>query len=196
MSLLHKRGVQRITAINCLILFFLLSDFSVDAQHITVSTNALQWASLGTMNANAGISVSRHFSLEAGARYNPFTFHKSSGLMLRNKQTTAYAGVRWWPWYVFSGWWISGRGQYSKFSETGIWRYALNEGTGIGMVISGGYTLMISRKINIEFSVGGWAGQYIDHKLYHCPLCKEIRESGPKQFIALDDVAISVVYMF
>ena len=174
----------------------MLIDIRAGAQHVSISTNALQWANLGTVNANAGLSVARHFSLEAGARYNPFTFHKSSGMMLRNKQTTAYAGVRWWPWYVFSGWWISGRGQYSRFSDTGIWRYALNEGTGVGLVLSGGYTWMVSKKINIEFSIGGWAGRYLDHKLYHCPSCMEIRESGPKNFIAPDDVSVSFMYMF
>lgn len=165
-------------------------------QHVSVSTNAVQWANFGTVNMNAGVSMARHLSVEAGFRYNPFTFHKSSGLMMRNQQTTAFAGVRWWPWYVFSGWWISGRGQYSKFSDTGIWRYALNEGSRVGAVLSCGYTWMVSRKINIEFGIGGWGGIYLNHNLYHCPSCMESRECSSGAFGTLDDLSVSVMYMF
>lgn len=134
MNLLYKRGGVFVFSGIWLVLF-LLNGFSASAQHVSISTNAVQWANLGTVNANVGISVSRHFSIETGARYNPFAFHKPSGLTIQNKQTTAYAGMRWWPCYVFSGWWISGKAQYSKFSDTGLWRYALNEGTAVGLVL-------------------------------------------------------------
>lgn len=104
--------------------------------------------------------------------------------------------MRWWPWYVFSGWWISGKAQYSKFSDTGLWRYALNEGTAVGLVLSAGYTLMVSKRVNLEFGIGGWGGRNLKHTLYHCPLCMEIRESGPRNFISIDDVSVSFMYMF
>lgn len=188
--------------INRSIIYFLLTSIClfaltpVKAQHFTIQTNAVQWAELGTINAAVGISTSRHFSLEAGFRYNPFTFHKSSGLTIKNQKTSVYAGIRYWPWYVFSGWWISGRGQWEKFSDTGLWRYALNEGSRAGIVLSTGYTWMISKKINIEFGIGGWGGRYIDHMLYHCPSCMEVRESGPGGFIAIDDLSVSFVYIF
>lgn len=195
MNLLYKRGRVFVFSGIGLVLF-LLNGFYASAQHVSLSTNAVQWANLGTVNANVGVSVSRHFSIEAGARYNPFAFHKPSGLMIQNKQTTAYAGMRWWPWYVFSGWWISGKAQYSKFSDTGLWRYALNEGTGVGLVLSAGYTLMVSKRVNLEFGIGGWGGRNLKHTLYHCPLCMEIRESGPRNFISIDDVSVSFMYMF
>lgn len=174
----------------------LFAQASAKAQHFAIQTNVVQWANLGTVNVATGISLSRHFSAEAGFRYNPFTFQKSSGLTIKNQQISAYTGIRYWPWYVFSGWWISGRGQWEKFSDTGLWRYALNEGSRAGIVLSAGYTWMINKKINIEFGIGGWGGRYIDHTLYHCPSCMEIRESGPGGFIALDDLSVSFVYIF
>ena len=41
---------------------------------------------------------------------------------------TFAAGARWWPWYVFSGWWVGLKGQYSDYVKTGVWRPALEEG--------------------------------------------------------------------
>lgn len=177
------------------VIFFLFA-FSAEAQHISVSTNALQWANYGTANLEMGISIARHFSLEAGGRYNPFSYSKKSGLTVRNCQKTAYAGIRYWPWYVFSGWWAGIKGQWSDYSKTGIWRYAVDEGTRFGIGLSAGYTWMISKRINLDFGIGGWGGRQTEYTLYHCTKCMDIRESGPGNFIALDDVAISLMIMF
>lgn len=49
----------------------MLARVPANAQHFTIQTNAMQWANLGTLNGAAGISLSRHFSMEAGFRYNP-----------------------------------------------------------------------------------------------------------------------------
>lgn len=130
-------------------LFFLIlaaKPQTVEAQNVAISTNAVDWLNFGTANIGVGVDVSRHFSVEAGARYNPWSFiRKSSGLAVMNRQTTAFVGVRFWPWYIFSGWWIAARCQYSDFSDTGIWRYALNEGKALGASLSFGYTLMLSK---------------------------------------------------
>lgn len=181
-------------------LFFLIfaaKPQTVEAQNVAISTNAVDWLNFGTANIGVGLDVSRHFSVEAGARYNPWSFsRKSSGLTVMNRQTTAFAGVRFWPWYIFSGWWIAARCQYSDFSDTGIWRYALNEGKALGASLSFGYTLMLSRHFNMEFGAGVWGGRLLEHNLYHCPQCMRIRESGPKAFIAPDNISVSVIYLF
>ncbi len=177
------------------ILLFVISVTS-RAQHVSVSTNALGWADYGTVNLSAGVSLSRHLSFEAGGRYNPFSFQRQSGLTVRNQRKTAFAGVRYWPWYVFSGWWMGVKGQWSEYSRTGIWRFAVDEGTGYGIGLSTGYTWMISKRFNLDFGIGGWGGRLYEHTLYHCLKCMEIRESSPKNFIALDDVSVSLMIMF
>lgn len=185
--------MKRLVATGIL-LFVIL--FTSRAQHMSVSTNVLGWADYGTINLSAEVSLARHFSFEAGGRYNPFSFQRQSGLTVRNQQKTAYAGVRYWPWYVFSGWWMGIKGQWSEYSRTGIWRFAVDEGKRYGVGLSAGYTWMISKGFNIDFGIGGWGGRIYDHTLYHCLKCMEIRETGPKNFIALDDVSVSLMIIF
>ena len=60
---------HRIALAVCLLLTTILS-----AQEVSLSTNLLDWANLGTANLQAGISFSRHLSLHAGARYNKWDF--------------------------------------------------------------------------------------------------------------------------
>ena len=166
------------------------------AQTVAIGTNLFDWADLGTINLEAGVSFARHFSAEVGGRYNPWTFHKAkSGLTIKNQQATAFAGVRYWPWYVFSGWWISAKAQFSKYSETGIWRYALDEGKAVGAGISFGYTLMLNKKLNIEFGIGCWGGAKLSRTLYHCPNCMIIREQGNKGFFFFFYISISLIYV-
>ena len=60
------------------------------AQIWTVQTNLLDWAALGTVNAEVGASLSQHFSFVAGGRYNPWEFTDTKNdVPVRNRQTTA-----------------------------------------------------------------------------------------------------------
>lgn len=167
-----------------------------DAQKISLETNIVEWANLGTVNLECGVSVSRHFSVIAGTKYNPWTFNKTDGYPMYNQQTTGYAGVRYWPWYVFSGWWIGAKGQYRNYSKTGIWRPSLETGSIIGAGLSFGYTLMLHKSLNIEFGAGCFAGRQIKYTLYECPKCMDVRDIGPRNYIGLDDVSISLMYLF
>lgn len=44
------------------------------AQEFAVSTNLADYADLGTLNFEASYGIARHWSLVAGAKYNPFTY--------------------------------------------------------------------------------------------------------------------------
>ncbi|MBR6211558.1 MAG: DUF3575 domain-containing protein [Bacteroidales bacterium] len=165
----------------------------------TVQTNVLDWAALGTANAEIGMSVSQHFSLVVGGRYNPWEFTDSKyNIPIRNQQQTAYLGVRFWPWYVNSGFWISAKAQYMfSFSNTGIWRAALKEGkNGIGGALAAGYTFMLSKHFNLEAGIGGWAGVFKEYGFYSSHNKYEVREEGRKTFIYPDQVSLSLVYVF
>ncbi len=169
--------------------------FSSNAQHVSISSNVLDLA-LCSANLSAGVAVSRHFSLDLGAVHNPHSMVKESGLQVSNMHKTAYLGVRYWPWYVFSGWWVSAKAQYSEFSRTGVWRLALEEGKAVGGGFSAGYTLMLSKRLNLDLGAGLWAGQKMDYHMYHCVNCMNIREEGSKFFIAPDKVSISLMFVF
>ena len=170
---------------------------TVKAQRVAISTNVVDWANVATVNLEAGLSVHQHFSLLAGAKYNPWKFRTLNlGIPLYNNQTTAYAGFRYWPWYVFSGWWLGVQAQYTDYSETGLWRHALDTGKAIGGGLSFGYTLMLHKNLNLEFGAGMWAGRRYEHMLYCCPDCMRVRGSDPGNFVAINDISISFMYVF
>lgn len=194
--------IKRFVTIIFLVTAAVTSSNDVMAQErratpVSLSTDIVDWANFGTINLEAGAGLGRHLSVTAGAKYNPWSFKTQKlGLQLYNKQTTAYAGLRYWPWYVFSGWWIGAQTQYTQYAETGIWRHALDTGSAVGGGLSLGYTLMLHEKLNLEFGAGAWAGRRYKHTLYCCPECMDVRESGPSNFIALNDISVALMYVF
>ena len=87
----------------CLILSVLVSA-TLNAQKFSVSTDVLDYACLGTLNADFSYAFSRHWSLVAGARYNPFTFGKDGSQSQFQLRQQSYAlGARFWPWHIWSG---------------------------------------------------------------------------------------------
>ena len=90
------------------------------AQNWSVSTNLVDYVSLGTLNAEGGVGVGRRVTLQASARVNPWTFHKGDpDSQMQNRHQTYAAGIRYWPWHIYSGWWISGMAQYQEYNRGG-----------------------------------------------------------------------------
>ena len=188
--------MKRLLLIGLLGLLPLMSS----AQIWTVQTNVLDWAALGTVNAEVGMSLSQHFSLVAGGRLNPWEFKdKKNDIFVHNQQKTVYLGVKYWPWYVNSGLWFSAKAQYvPSFSVTGLWSKAIYEGkNGIGGVLSAGYTFMLSKHFNLEAGIGGWAGVFQDYTVRNSQANSNyIREEGRKTCVLPDQVSLSLVYVF
>ena len=177
----------------------LILPLTCGAQIWTVQTNVVDWAALGTVNAEVGVSLSQHFSLVAGGRYNPWEFRdKKFDVPVQLQQQTAYLGARYWPWYVNSGFWITAKAQYiPSFSVTGIWSNALYEGkNGIGGALSLGYTFMLSKHFNLEIGAGGWAGAFQEYHHWNSPNKYFENEEDRKIFILPDQLSLSFVYVF
>lgn len=190
--------MKKINRLLCVLTFCLISHL-MGAQNakFALSTNVLDWANFGTTNIEMGVGVSQHFSIQASARYNPWEFTaKKSQIPVRNNQLTVSAGGRYWPWYVFSGWWIGFKAQYSDYTKTGIWRPALEEGVKLGGGLSFGYTWMVHKKFNIEFGAGMWGGYQTKYNLYCCSLMDSLRETGPRGFVDVDSFSVSLMYVF
>jgi hypothetical protein len=113
-----------------------------------------------------------------------------------NKQTTGYVGVRYWPWYVWSGWWVSAKVRYTQFSETGVLRPKLFEGRSIGAGLAFGYTWMPSEHFNIEVGGGAWAGRHLEFAQYRTVRSMELQDSGPRNFAFIDEMSLSLMYVF
>lgn len=176
--------------------FVLFSFHQASAQKFALSTNLVEWANFGTINADAGLSVAQHFSLHAGAKFNPWSFHTKSGMQIYNKQTTAYFGARYWPWYVYSGWWIGARVRFMDFSETGVLRPKLFEGKSLGAGVLFGYTWMIHEHFNIEIGGGLWGGRHLEYNRYRTPARRDILSSCPRNFAFVDELSVSLMYVF
>ena len=176
--------------------FLLCSGARCSAQKFAVSTNAVGYLNLCTMNIEASYALSRHFSLNGEARYNPFTFHKGqSGQQFQNRQRTFSLGARYWPWYVYSGWWVSLKGRYEEYNRGGWKNPSTEEGDAWGGSLGVGYTLMIKDYLNLEFGAGVWGGRKT-YTRYACPACGRITDQGKAWFIMPSELMASIVFVF
>lgn len=168
------------------------------AQKWAVSTNALTWLNIGTINAEGSVSVDKHLTVHAGFTANPWKMNTSTYVELKNQQYGGYAGVRYWPVYAYMDWWIGAKLQYKNFEEAGLLTRNLLKGDALGAGLSGGYSFLISDHVNLDFGLGIWGGRLVTYKKYKGAeeIEDQIEDKGPRNFIFLDNVMVSLVYIF
>lgn len=173
-----------------------LSSLSIKAQKFSVSTDLLDYACLCTLNADFSYAFSRHWSVVAGARYNPFTFRKNDPQRQFQLRQQSYAvGVRFWPWHIWSGWWFAAKLRWQEYNQGGIISRSTTEGDRFGGGLYAGYTYMLTPHFNVEFGVGVWSGADI-YSRYSCQTCGLTLDHGRRLFVLPDDVMISFAYVF
>lgn len=164
-------------------------------QRFHVGTNAVDMASLGTLNLEAGAALAQNWSLHAGAELNPWTYRKGDPQQqFQNRQLSFWGGLRWWPWHVYSGWWAGVDGRYSVYNLGGVIRRDTEEGKAYGGGLYGGYSIMLSQWLNLDLGVGvlgGWK-QYTS---YACPVCGVITDEGAKVFF-VPDARVAIQFIF
>ena len=182
------------TAAAAVLLLFLLP--RLEAQELSLSTNLLDYANLATLNMEASYGFARHWSLNAGMRYNPFEFASpQTGDVLRNRQQSYALGARYWPWHIYSGWWLAAKLQYQEFNTGGLRSPLTTEGDRYGSGLSGGYTYMLNSHLNMEFGLGLWGG-YERYTEYACPVCGKIEGKGSRTFLRPNELLLSLRYVF
>ena len=175
---------------------FVLTSIPSYAQKFSLSTDLLGYACLGTFNVDVSYAVSQKWSLNAGARYNPFEFNaKGSGKQFQLKQRSCSFGARLWPWHTGSGWWMAMKLRWQEYNMGGVFRTEAQEGNRYGTGLYAGYTHMLSSHLNIEFGLGLWAGMD-KYRKCSCTSCGYIVQSGKSMFVLPDDVSISFAYVF
>lgn len=124
-------------------------------RNMALTVNLMDLADLGTASLDIQYGIARHWTLDAGAKFNPWM--PKSGLF--DKTQTFSLGARWWPWYIYSGWWVKAKAQAQCFKRQGI--PLRNDGLGeaLGAGISGGYSLILKPWLNLDFGIGGWGGR-------------------------------------
>lgn len=187
---------MKIKVLMLSLLFMLYAAFPVGAKKISVSTNLLGYAALGTMNAELSYSVARKWSITADFRYNPFTFGKANPRQQFQMRQQSYSlGARYWLWHTMSGWWLSSKLRYQEYNCGGIFSRQTEEGDRLGVGLCSGYTYMLAPHLNMEFGIGLWGGVGA-YKRYSCPKCGLTVGQGRKFFLLPDDIMISLVYVF
>jgi len=173
-----------------------------------LSLNAADLAWYGTLNADAQLAVARHISLEAAVKYNPWTMNGDDPeSRTRSAQRSVSLGARWWPWYVYSGWWLSAAAQWQEYSRGNLFSFTdKEEGDALGLAAAGGYSVHVNPWLNIDFGLGFWGG-YTRYRTYsyageRCPRCG-LRTDAPdgspsssKFFLLPDEALVSVMFVF
>lgn len=168
---------------------------AASAQQWSVGTNLLEYANMGTLNIEASAAVARHLTVNASAQFNPWTFNKGAEDQKQNRSQSYAAGIRWWPWYVYSGWWVSLKGRYEEYNRGGWKNPSTEEGDAWGGSLGVGYTLMIKDYLNLEFGAGVWGGRKT-YTRYACPACGRITDHGKAWFIMPSELMASIVFVF
>jgi hypothetical protein len=183
-----------ITLLLCLAVFL---PGKAGAQDLAVSTNVLDYARLGTLNLEASLGLARHWTLNAGARYNPFSYEKGggSGEQMQLRQRSLSLGTRFWPWHIHSGWWLSAKLQAQEYNEGGLRSQETEEGERYGGGLGAGYTYMLHKHLNLEVGASLWAGTN-RFTVYACPVCGKITGGGDRTFVRPNEILLSLIYVF
>lgn len=192
------RKISNIYRCIILTLLFIGLPIVTNAQKWAISSNALSWASLGTINAECAYSLNQHFSLNAGVAYNPWDVFSPTNLVMKNNQLGGYVGARYWPWHVYSEWWIGAKVQYKQFEQVGILTSNLVKGDAIGAGLSAGYSFMLGNHFNLDLGAGVWGGRIINYSKYkgNTTVDSKLLEQGSKGFVFLDNLILSIIYIF
>ena len=197
--------MKHLLQLTSLISILLLSAVAATAQTWAVAVNTADAMELGTLGVEGSAAVGQHWSIHAGAKVNPWTFGKqdTSNWMFnepnpdqkQNRKQVYAAGVRWWPWNVYSGWWAGAKAQYQEYNRGGVLTETSQEGDAFGAGFAGGYSLMLKEHWNLDFGLGFWTG-WTKYTTYACPSCGKVVDEGQKWFILPNEAILSLVYIF
>ena len=164
------------------------------SQNFSLATNVLDYADLGTMNLEASCGVARKWTLTAGVKYNPFSWGEGRAA-LNDRQRSVDAGARFWPWHIYSGWWMAAKVKYQEYNRGGFTSPQTSEGDRYGGGVSAGYSYMINNHLNLDLGLGLWSG-YDKYTVYECQNCGRTVGSGEKFFVLPNDILLTISYIF
>lgn len=158
---------------------------------LAISTNLVDWVDLATVNFSIEYAFARHWSADIVYGYNGWDFKQGA---LKDKRRSVSVGVRYWPWYSYSGAWVRPFLGAESSDAAGLPVKFLN-GTcdRFGAGFSAGYSLMLSRHLNLDFGVGFWGG--MRHNLESAASQTASPAAAWGGFIAPKDIRISLMFV-
>lgn len=177
-------------------LLIMCCSVKVSGQQVSVGTNAADWANHGTANLSLNVSMGAHLTVGVSGRYNPWFFRSGTADQVNHAVRGASLDFRYWPWHIYSGWWIMLKGQALEFNYGNLYGSRFSEqGKALGGGIGAGYALMLGKHWNVDFGLSVWAGSK-DFRRYDCSFCGKPVAMGRKGFILPDNVFVSFCYIF
>lgn len=193
-----------------IVVFFLFSAAGLaNAQRIAVKTNALYWATT-TPNVGLEFALGDRWTFELAGGYNPWTLNAEDNVKAKHFLVTPE--FRYWFCESFNGHFIGINGNYTQFNAGGIYipeafykvssngifldvlQYSRSEGWAAGAGITYGYAWPISRRWNMEFTigVGFWYSEYDSYESRPCGL---FQGSNISKVIGPTDLGLSFIYL-
>lgn len=191
------------------VIFLFSASGLANAQRIGVKTNALYWAT-ATPNVGFEFALGDRWTFELAGGYNPWTLNSEKNVKAKHFLVTPE--FRYWFCESFNGHFIGINGNYTQFNVGGILipelfykvdsngifldnlQHSRSEGWAAGAGITYGYAWPISRRWNMEFTlgVGFW---YSEYDRYESRPCGLFHESNIRKVLGPTDLGISFIYL-
>lgn len=167
---------------------FLLVFSGMRAQSFAVKTNLLYWATL-TPNISIEAKLSKQFTTDLQAAYNPFTLQDGKKL----KFWLAQPELRYWFCDAFEGHFLGVHLHAAQFYA--VPKDKVYDGYLAGGGLTYGYNWILSPRWNLEALIGvGYA--HLWYKEYPNIDCIKCHEDKTKDYIGPTKVALTVSYIF
>lgn len=144
----------------------------------------------GTLQGDVAWSISRRWSIHGQAAYNPWLWH-IGGKDISLRQLSFAARSRYWPWFVYSGWFFGGGPRFARYHFGGLCSPRTEAADAWGISGEIGFAWLLSPRWNLECSAGCWAGVR-RYSLYAAPRCGRLLESGTAWFLRPDSFSIAL----
>lgn len=180
-----------------LLILLLSANYQAKGQKWSIGTNMLQYVNFLTLNAETSYGIDDDWSIIMNLKYNPFTFNAGGKAenQIQNRNLTIALGSEYWLSSLYSGFFCGARLQWTRYNAGGIFTTSATEGDAFGIGFNLGYSLPVKSYFNIKFGAGFWTGGNIYTK-YKCPRCGKVIDEGNKWFIALNDIAATLLFTF
>ena len=191
------------------VIFLLSFAGTVSAQKIAVKTNSLYWLT-ATPNVGFEFAMAPRWTFEVAGGYNPWTLNKEDNV--KAKRFLVTPEVRYWFCEAFMGHFIGINGNYTQFNVSGILipdafykhseghyfiddlQHARSQGWAVGAGLTYGYAWPISRRWNMEFTLGlGW--WYTEYDRFESRTCGLFQESVSRHAFGPTALGLSFIYL-
>ena len=169
---------------------------AVSAQQVSIGSNIMDWVNHGTANISISSSIGAHVTAGATARYNPWVFNEGTSGQVNHGVRGGSVDVRYWPWHVYSGWWVMAKGQALEYNYGNLFGTGFSEqGYAYGGGFGTGYALMLGTHWNVDFGATFWGGKKYFSR-YDCAYCGKPVDEGEKWFLLPDNLYVSFYLIF